>query len=192
MNSTTITVWALAWVLVAAVLVATAGRIGRYRAGAWLVVIGLFLLAIEEPLLTLWLALVGPDGDPDGLATLVTPMARAHALDAAAYGGAAAVLLCALALTGVRRGEHGTWRVLAWAFAVAVLVEAATTTLVFSRGLPLPGAAGDAGAGRFGWQPLAVGLLSWAAGLVVARPARVAERVPAAAHDAPMAEVPPM
>jgi hypothetical protein len=174
MNGTVITVWALAWVVVAAGLVAGARRLGRARAGAWLVVVGLFLLTIEEPLLTLWVALVGPDGDPDGLATLVTPMARAHVLDAAIYGVAAAVLLGWLALTGVRRA----WRVLVSAFAVAAIAEVATTAFVYSRGIPLPGVAGGS---RFGWQPLAVGLLAWATGLILARPT-VAERTPTPAR----------
>jgi hypothetical protein len=167
MNGTILTAWTLAWVAVAIALVAGARRIGRARAGAWLVVIGLFLLTIEEPLLTVWLALVGPDGDPDGLATLVTPMARAHVLDAGTYGTGVAVLLATLALTGMKRGERRAWRILTWSFIIAVLTEAATTTLVFSRGLALPGVAGS---DRFGWQPLAVGLLTWAAGLVLARP----------------------
>lgn len=168
MNGTVLTAWALAWLLVVVALAAGARRIGRPRAGAWLVVIGLFLLAVEEPLLTFWLGLTGPDGDPDGVATLVTPMARAHVLDAAVYGFAAALLLGSLSLTGVKRGEPRAWRILALGFAIAAAMETATTALVFSRGLPLPGVAGS---GRFGWQPLAVGLLAWAIGLMLARPA---------------------
>lgn len=180
MNSTVITVWAVSWAVVAAALIAGARRIGRPRAGAWLVVIGLFLLTIEEPLLTVWLALAGPDGDPDGLATLVTPMARAHVLDAGIYGTGVAVLLGVLAHTGLRRGDRRAWRILAGGLAVAFLTEAATTALIFSRGLDLPDVAG---AGRFGWQPLAVGLLAWAAGLALARP--VHEPIPAPAHTSP-------
>jgi len=86
MNSMVITVWASTWLVVAAILLAGVRRIGRFRAGAWLVV--------------------------------------------------------------------------------------ATTALVFSRGLPLPGVAGG---NRFGWQPLAVGLFAWTAGLVLARPAPTRE-----------------
>jgi hypothetical protein len=161
--------WAIWWLLVAASLMVSSRRIGRRRAAAWTVVIGLFLLVGEEPALTFWLGLSTPAADPDGMATMVTPMARAHVMDAGVFGVAAAVLLGRIALTGFARGEPGAERVLRWGWIVALLAEAGTTTLVFSRGLPLPGPAGAAGATGFGWAPVAVGLLAWAGGLWLAR-----------------------
>jgi hypothetical protein len=182
MTGTVENVWALAWLAVTIAVLASTRRMGRPRAGAWLVVVGLFLLTVEEPLLTLWLALTGPGGDPDGLVTLVTPMARAHVLDAAGFSIAAAVLLSCLALTSLRHGRRWAWPILACGLAVAALTEAATTTLVFSRGLPLPGSAGAAGSGRFGWQPLAVGLLAWTLGLLLTRPTPLRPAAPVPAH----------
>ena len=167
--NTIITVWAGGWLVVTAGLTVAAGRIGAARTAAWLVVLGLFLLALEEPVLTLWLASTGPRGDRDGMAGLVTPMARAHVLDAAVFGLTAAVLLGRLALTAFRRGHRWAHRILRWGLAVAVATEAATVLFVSSRGLPLPGPGGTAGRAGLGWQPIAVGLLAWALGLWVAR-----------------------
>ena len=177
--STVVTIWAgVAFAMVIGLAVA-ARRIGRARSAAWLVVLGLVLVALEEPLLTFWLGLSGRQGDPDGIASSVTPMARAHVLDAGIYGAAAAVLLGWIAMTPLRRGEVWARRVLAWGLAVAVAVEAATTLLVFSRGLAVPGTAGG---GAFGWQPVAVGLLAWGTGLWLARADRaVPQALPAGA-----------
>jgi hypothetical protein len=167
MIATIATAWALTWLVVAAVLVAASGRIGRARAGAWLVLAGLFLIVIEEPALTLWLALSDPHADKDGMATLVTAMARAHVLDAGVYALAAAVLLGWIAITSLRRGRRPAWWLLVCALVVVAASETVTTVVVYSRGLPIPGVPGrDA----FGWQPIAVGLLAWAAGLLLARP----------------------
>jgi hypothetical protein len=135
------------------------------RVSGWLVALGVVLLTVEEPLLTLWLALVGPDTDRDGMRTALTPMARAHVLGAAAFGVAAASFLGATALSAFRLGEPRAGRILTWAFIVVVLSEVSTSAFVFSRGLPLPGPGGEAGASGFGWQPVAVGVLAWGAGL---------------------------
>src|SRR5262245_6252309 len=104
--------WAAVWLAVAVGLILLRGRIGRPRASAWLIVIGVALLAIEEPALTLWLGLTGPDGDPDGMSTLVTPMARAHVLDAAIISLAAAAALIALALRGLPKQRRDVWHAL--------------------------------------------------------------------------------
>jgi hypothetical protein len=174
MTGTVITIWALAWLVIVATLAAAARRIGTARAAAWLIAIGLFLLVIEEPALTVWLAMTGPRSDRDGMATLITPMAQAHVLDAGMVAVAVTIGLGYVTFTGVRRARRSSWRVLAWGFAVALVAEVITTTLVFSRGLPLPGVAGrDA----FGWQPVAVGLLAWALGLALGRPSRAPAHV---------------
>jgi uncharacterized protein YndB with AHSA1/START domain len=165
MNGTIATAWALVCLAGAAALLAASARIGRPRAAGWLVVLGVAMLTIEEAGLTLWLALTDPAGDPEGVAGLVTPVARAHIIDAAVFGLAVAVLLSWIALTALRRGESWARRVLAYSLAVAVLTEVATTVFVSSRGLPLPVPAEPA---AFGWQPVAVALLAWAAGLWLA------------------------
>jgi hypothetical protein len=175
MTSTVINVWAGIWLVVVVALSLLARRIGAARTAPWLVVIGLFLLVGEEPALTLWLASATPSADRDGMATLITPMARAHVLDAGIVALAAVIALGYVAVRRLRTGEPRAWRVLAWGFAVALLAEVITTAFVFSRGLPVPGAAGRDG---IGWQPVAVGLLAWAAGLLLSRPRRTPHSVP--------------
>ena len=172
MTGTVVIVWAAAWLAAVIALALLSQRLGRARTAAWLIVIGLFLLTIEEPALTLWLGIAGPKGDRDGMATLITPMARAHVLDAAIASLAAAIALGYVAMTGIRKNRRWAWRVMGWGFAVALAMEVMTTLLVFSRGLDVPGAAGAAGRGAIGWQPIAVGLLSWALGLILGRRAQ--------------------
>jgi hypothetical protein len=163
---TTVTAWALLCLAIVIGLVWGARRIGRARAAAWLVVLGLFLLALEEPALTIWLGLSEPQGDADGMATLITPMVRAHVLDAGVFGVSAAVLLGWIAMTAFRRGEPWARSVLLWSLVVAAATATATVLFVFSRGAtaarPGGGAAGETG---FGWQQVAVGLLAWGLGL---------------------------
>jgi hypothetical protein len=165
-----VTYWASGCLLVVIALALLADRIGRARTAAWLVVLGLFLLTTEEPLLTLWFALQAPSGDHDGMATLITEQARAHVLDASIFGAALFFLLGWLAMTSFRRGEPWARRVLSWAWLVAVATELGSMLLVFSRGLSLPGPGGEAGRSGFGWQPLAVALLAWLLGLRLSRP----------------------
>jgi len=172
MIGTFVIVWAAAWLAAVIGLALLSRRLGRARTAAWLMVIGLFLLTLEEPALTLWLGVAGPKADRDGMATLITPMARAHVLDAAMVSLAAAIALGYVALTGVRQNRRWAWQVMGWGFAVALATELTTTLLVFSRGLDVPGAAGAAGRGAIGWQPIAVGLLSWALGLIFGRRAQ--------------------
>jgi hypothetical protein len=169
MLGTFVMIWALAWFAVVIALGLLSTRLGRARTAPWLIVIGLILLTIEEPALTLWLGIADPKADPDGMATLVTPMARAHVLDAAIVSLAAAIALGYVAVTGLRKNRAWAWRVLGSGFAVVLAMELMTTLLVFSRGLDLPGPAGSAGRDGVGWQPVAVGLLSWALGLIVGR-----------------------
>jgi hypothetical protein len=169
MLDTLVMVWSLAWLAVVIALGLLSNRLGRARTASWLIVIGLVLLTIEEPALTLWLGTADPKADPDGMATLITPMARAHVLDAAIVSFAATVALGYVAVTGLRKNRAWAWPVLGSGFAVALATEVTTTLLVFSRGLDLPGAAGSAGRDGVGWQPIGVGLLAWALGLIVGR-----------------------
>jgi hypothetical protein len=178
--STIVSVWAGVALAAVVGLVTAARRIGRERSAAWLIVLGVLLVTLEEPAITFWLAVSGRRGDQDGMAESVTPMARAHVLDAGVYGAAAAVFLGWVALTAFRRGESWAGRVLGCGLVVVAVTEAATTLAVYSRGLPVPGTPGGA---AFGWQPLAVGLLAWAVGLWRGRSAR--SRQPAATVGTP-------
>jgi len=157
--------YAYACFALVAVLVIARKWIGQPRAASWLVVLALAMLAIEEPLFTFWLGLAPPQVDHDGMATLITAQARAHVFDTCVYSAALALLLGWIAIGPFRRGERWATRVLGCGWAVAVATEVSSFVLVFSRGLPLPGPGGAAGRDGIGWQPVAVGLLAWAAGL---------------------------
>jgi alkylhydroperoxidase family enzyme len=161
---TGVIVWAGFCVLVSVVLATFSRRLGD-RAIAWLVALGVSVLAIEEPVLTLWLSAATPTDDKDGIATLVTSMARAHVVTAAILTLVPAFVLVRVALTAFRRGDAWATRVLRWALALTLATELGTSTLIFSRGLPLPGPGGSAGASGFGWQPVAAGLFAWGLGL---------------------------
>ncbi|WP_157251536.1 hypothetical protein [Nonomuraea typhae] len=155
--------WALIGLVTTIVLALAAGRIGRERAAAWLVVLGLVLLAVEEPLLTLFWSVIGPRADRDGMATLVTELARAHVLDSAALAAGLLVLLGWIAMTAFRRGERWAAGVLAVAWAVVAATVLTTTLAVHGRGLPIGPGSG------FGWEQLGAGLLAWATGLWLVR-----------------------
>jgi hypothetical protein len=165
--STAVSIWAYLWLAIVVVLTAVAPRIGKRRVAPWLVIIGLFLFSVEEPLLTFWLVLSDPRIDHDGMATLITGQARAHVFDASAVSAASLVLLGWIAMTAFRRGERWARRVLVvgWVFVAATVLT--TTVFVFSRGLPVPGPGGIEGEAGFGWKPLAVALLAWAIGVVL-------------------------
>jgi hypothetical protein len=172
--STVVTIWAVTCLAIAVALGIFARRIGYPRAAAWLVLLGLIVLVLEEPAITFWLAVSRPEADPDGMAGLITPMARAHALDSGVFATASGVLLGWVALTAFKRGEQWARRVLGWALVVVTGTLAASAFLVFSRGLALPGSGGAAGEDGFGWQPVIVGLLAWASGLWLSRRSRAA------------------
>jgi hypothetical protein len=177
--STIINIWALICLAAIVAVTVAARRFGRPRAAAALVVLGLVVLVGEEPAITVWLGVAGPRADPDGMSGLITSMARAHVIDAGVFGALSAGLLAWVALTAFKRGERWAQRVLLWGFVVVTVTECASVLLVFSRGLPLPGPGGAAGAHGLGWAPVAVGLLAWATGLWLARGTRPADAEPA-------------
>lgn len=164
-----ILVWTLLIVVVGLALVLLRDRIGRARAAAFLVVLGLVALAGEETLLTAFWAAAPSAVDRDGLADLVTAPARAHILDSAVLGTALFVLLGWIALTAFRRGERWAVRVLAAGWFVVAATVAITAVTVYARGLPLPTPGGRADGAGYGWEQLAAGLLAWATGLWVVR-----------------------
>ncbi|HEX2021736.1 MAG TPA: hypothetical protein VHH36_03435, partial [Candidatus Thermoplasmatota archaeon] len=159
--------YALVGVAVCAVAVARRERLGRGKAAAILVTVGAVMLASEDGALSLWLPLVPPGVDPDGLAGVANPHARAHMLGAGAWTLLAAGLVVALAWGPMRRGERWGWRCVAAALLVAGAVDVAAYGALYAHGLdaPLPGARGG-----FGWPPVAVALAAWTAGVVLGRP----------------------
>lgn len=171
--------WASVGLIIAVTLVMAARHIGRGRAAGWLVVVGLFMLALEEPLLTWFWGWSGPRADRDGMAGLVTASARAHVLDTAFFGSAWFVLLGWIALTRFRRGERWAVRVLLVGWVVVAVAIVVSSLAVYSRGVPVPTAGGDAEGPGYGWEQLAVGLLAWGGGLWLMRSSRrIPESVP--------------
>jgi hypothetical protein len=144
-------------------------RLTEVRTAVLLVVLGLAILSVEEPLLTLWFGLSSPPVERDGIAGLVTGQARAHVIDQSAYALGFFLVLGWIAWTAFRRGEVWALRALAAAWCFTLATEATTAFGFFSRGLPLPGPGGVEGNAGIGWQPLAVALLAWGAGLWIRR-----------------------
>lgn len=173
--STIVLWWSLFCAALMLVLLARSKQMGRPRAASWLVVLGATLLTMEEPALTLWISLQDSTADRDGMSNLITSQAQAHVIDAAVWALGLYVVVVWVACTALRRGERWAQRVLVGIYLVIASSEIATTLFVFSRGLAIPGPGGRAGAGAFGWQPLAVGLLSWGIGLVLVRDAARAQ-----------------
>lgn len=166
--------WALAGLAVAVTLIAAAGRLGRTRAAAWLVVLGLVMLAVEEPVLTLYWAVTDPSMDRDGMATRITAPASAHVLDSAVLAAALMVLFGWIALSGLRHEQRWAIRVLTAGWLLIAATIAVTALTVYARGLPLPTTGGRAEGAGYGWEQLAVGLFAWACGLWLARVPRKA------------------
>jgi hypothetical protein len=160
-----VTAFAYACLLISGVLLLAARSIGASRAAAWMVVIGLCMLTIEVTAFTFWLGLADPQGDRDGMATIITPPARAGVLDSAVFGTAFFVLLGWLAMTHFARGEPWARGALLAAWVVTTTTLVVTMLCVYSRGLPLPTPGGAAEGAGFGWEMILFGLLSWAMGL---------------------------
>lgn len=158
--------YALLGLAVSAVALARRRRWGAGRSAAVLVTVGAVMLASEDGALALWLSIAPPSLDPDSVVGLAPPHAQAHMLGAGAWTFIAAALVILLAWGPMRRGERWAWRAVAGALAVGAAVDLLAYALLYTHGLalPLPGAHGG-----FGWPPVAVAILSWAAGLVVAR-----------------------
>ncbi len=167
----TISLWALAWLALAALLVAASPRLGRLRVAVWLCWIGLFLLTVEDALLTAWLALASPAGapaglsDPDGIAGLVPQAARAGVLNTAAWAVGGAILAGWIARRALAAGRRWAWWALSTLFGLVAVTHAGTAWTIHSRGLPFPTPAAEQGG--FGWEPIAVGLLCWGAALTL-------------------------
>ncbi|HKA12538.1 MAG TPA: hypothetical protein VKI99_18905 [Candidatus Dormibacteraeota bacterium] len=172
---TIIAVWAVVWALVAAGVSVVGFRRGRpLWAAVWLVTIGAFLAAQEDPLLVIQMASTGHSASfHDGVLGLVDPHTRGHMYGAAILALAGLGLTVLVAHNALRRGEAWAWWGLAgfWLFgAAADLYELFG---IYPHGFPLAPTPAD-GVRGFGWQTLAAWILIWAAGLAIAAPSVLA------------------
>jgi len=164
-------VWAGVWALVAAVVAVAAVRRGRpLSAAAWLVTIGAFLAAQEDPLLIIQMASTGHTaGFRDGVLGLVDPHTRGHMYGAAVLALAGVGLTVVIAHAALRRGEVWAW----WSLTAFWLLSAGADVFevfgIYPHDFPLAPTPAD-GVRGFGWQTLAAWILIWAVGLAVAAP----------------------
>lgn len=173
-----IAAWAVLWVLVAAVVAVAGLRRGRpLVAAAWLVTIGAFLAAQEDPLLLTQMAFTRPSttGFRDGVLGLVHAHTRGHMYGAAILALAGLGLAVVIAHAALRRGEAWAW----WALAGFWLLGAAADLFevfgIYPHGFPLGPTPAD-GVRGFGWPTLAAWIVIWAVGLAAAAPAVLARK----------------
>jgi len=166
-----IAVWASVWVVVAAVVLVAGLRRGRQLwAAAWLVSIGAFLAAQEDPLLIIQMASAAHSaGFRDGVLGLVDPHTRGHMYGAAVLALAGVGLTVVIAHAALRRGEVWAW----WSLTAFWLLSAGADVFevfgIYPHDFPLAPTPAD-GVRGFGWQTLAAWILIWAVGLAVAAP----------------------
>jgi len=172
-----IAVWAVLWVLVAGAVAGAGLRRGRpLWAAAWLVSIGAFLAAQEDPLLILQMASTGPTaGSRDGVLGLVDPHTRGHMYGAAILALAGTGLTVVVAHAALRRGEIWAWWALTGFWLLGAAADLFELFWIYPHGLPLASTPAD-GVRGFGWQTLAAWILIWAAGLAVAAPTVLARK----------------
>ena len=173
-----IAAWAVLWVLVAAVVMAAGLRRGwPLPAAAWLVTIGAFLAAQEDPLLLIQMASTRPraTGLRDGVLGLVHAHTRGHMYGAAILALAGLGLAVVIAHAALRRGEAWAW----WALAAFGLLGAVADLFevfgIYPHGFPLAPTPTD-GVRGFGWPTLAAWSIIWAAGMAAAAPAALTRK----------------
>ena len=117
--------WAVLWVLIATGVAVAGLRRGRpLPTAAWLVTIGAFLAAQEDPLLLIQMASTRPRnaGFRDGVIGLVHAHTRGHMYGAAILALASLGLAVVVAHAALRHGEAWAW----WALAGFWLLGTAT------------------------------------------------------------------
>lgn len=172
-----IAIWAVLWVLVA-VAVAVAGlRRGRpLPTAAWLITIGAFLAAQEDPLLIIQMASGRPSRtNRDGVLGLVHAHTRGHMYGAAILALAGLGLAVVIAHAAMRRREAWAWWALAGFWLLGTATDAFEVLGIYPHGFPLGSTPAD-GVRGFGWPTLAAWILIWAGGLAIAAPAMLAHR----------------
>jgi len=170
--------WAVLWVLVAAVVMAVGWRRGRQLpAAAWLVTIGAFLAAQEDPLLLTQMASTRPSttGFRDGVVGLVHAHTRGHMYGAAVLALAGLGLAVVVAHAALRRGEAWAWWTLAAFWLLGTIADLFEVFGIYPHGFPLAATPAD-GVRGFGWPTLAAWIVIWAAGLAAAAPAALARK----------------
>src|SRR5262252_7481916 len=172
-----IAAWAAVWALIAAVVTVAGLRRGRpLPTAAWLVTIGAFLAAQEDPLLIIQMASGRPGpGNRDGVLGLVHAHTRGHMYGAAILALAGLGLAVVIAHNAMRRREVWAW----WALAGFWLLGTATVLFevfgIYPHGFPLAPTPSD-GVGGFGWPTLAAWIVIWAGGLAIAAPVVLARK----------------
>src|SRR5262245_54467420 len=166
-----IAVWALVWVAVAALVAVSGLRRGRpLWAAAWLVSIGAFLAAQEDPLLILQMVSTPRSGGfRDGVLGLVDPHTRGHMYGAAVLALAGVGLTVVIAHAALRRGELWAWWSLTGFWLLGTAADLYELFGIYPHDFPLAPTPAD-GVRGFGWQTLAAWILIWAVGLAVAAP----------------------
>ncbi len=173
-----IAIWAVLWMLVAAVLTVAGLRRGRpLPAAAWLVTIGAFLAAQEDPLLLIQMASSRPSatGFRDGVLGLVHAHTRGHMYGAAILAVAGLGLAVVIAHAALRRGEAWSWWALAGVWLLGTAASIVEVLGIYPHGFPLGPTPAD-GVRGFGWPTLAAWIVVWAAGLAIAAPAALARK----------------
>jgi len=173
-----IAAWAVLWVLVAAVVMAVGWRRGRQvPAAAWLVTIGAFLAAQEDPLLLTQMASTRPSttGFRGGVVGLVHAHTRGHMYGAAVLALAGLGLAVVVAHAALRRGEAWAWWTLAAFWLLGTIADLFEVFGIYPHGFPLAATPAD-GVRGFGWPTLAAWIVIWAAGLAAAAPAALARK----------------
>jgi len=173
-----IAAWAVLWVLVAAVVLAAGLRRGRpLPAAAWLVTIGAFLAAQEDPLLLIQMASTRPGttGFRDGVLGLVHAHTRGHMYGAAILALAGLGLAVVVAHAALRRGEAWAWWALAAFWLLGTVADLFEVFGIYPHGFPLGPAPAD-GIRGFGWPTLAAWSVIWAAGMAAAAPAALTRK----------------
>jgi hypothetical protein len=172
---TIIAVWAVVWALVAAGVALIGIRRGHpLSAAAWLVTIGAFLAAQEDPLLVIQMASTGHSASfHDGVLGLVDPHTRGHMYGAAILALAGIGLTVLVAHNALRRGEAWAWWGLTGFWLLGAAADLYELFGIYPHGFPLAPTPAD-GVRGFGWQTLAAWILIWAAGLAIAAPSVLA------------------
>ena len=172
-----IATWAILWVLVAAAVIAAGRRRGwpLPATAAWLITIGAFLAAQEDPLLLIQMASTRPSttGFRDGVLGLVHAHTRGHMYGAAILALAGLGLAVVIAHAALRRAEAWAWWALAAFWLLGTIADLFEVFGIYPHGFPLGPTPAD-GVRGFGWPTLAAWIVIWAAGLAAAAPAALA------------------
>ena len=172
-----ITIWAVLWALVAVAVVVAGLRRGRpLPTAAWLITIGAFLAAQEDPILIIQMASGRPGPtNRDGVLGLVHAHTRGHMYGAAILALAGLGLAVVIAHAAMRRREAWGWWALAGFWLLGTATNAFEVLGIYPHGFPIGATPAD-GVRGFGWPTLAAWIIIWAVGLAIAAPAVLARK----------------